>query len=90
MNSLKSTSYSLYYQAQIISKDVWLVVATLRSFEHLVFDRTLDKNLSIFEFFVPESQEAIFVEFLNHFKSIGLIVFFKKLPNRLLDEQALI
>lgn len=78
-------NYCLYYQAQIISKDVWFVVATLRSFEHLVFDRTLDKANSIFEFFVPEKNEKIFVDFLEHFKKIGLITYYSKLENRLLD-----
>lgn len=78
-------NYCAYYQAQIISKDVWFVVGTLRSFEHLAFDRTLDKANSIFEFFVPENNEKNLVELLDHFKKIGLITYYSKLENRLLD-----
>ena len=43
--------YSLYFQAQVNKKETWFLAATLRSFEHLAFDRTVDKQAGIFEFF---------------------------------------
>ncbi len=33
-----------YYQAQVKRSDTWFLTATLRSFEHLCFDRALKKE----------------------------------------------
>ena len=80
MNSL-----CVYYQATIRQKDCWFFVATLRSYEHLAFDRTYDVEKSIFEFFVPPSNEHIFLEIMHYFEGTGLVSDLKKLPNRLTD-----
>lgn len=53
-------SYCSYYQAHIKRPYCWFLVAVLRSFEHVAFDRTIDKNNSIFEFFVPHDTEKYF------------------------------
>jgi hypothetical protein len=69
---------------------MWFLVAILRSYEHLAFDRTLDKEHDIFEFFVPSELESYFVELLSKLKSHGVILQFVKLPNRLYDPYAVV
>ncbi len=78
----------LYYQAQVEKKDCWFFVATLRSFEHLCFDRTYDKETSIFEFFVPEDQDTRFREIMAYYMEEDIVTDFIALPNRLLDPRA--
>lgn len=82
--------YCSYYQARVREKDCWYLVGILRSFEHLVFDRTHDKTQSIFEFFVPEHNEKIFEEIMNYFIKEDIVTDYRKLPNRLLDSKELI
>ncbi len=82
--------YCQYYQATIKKQDCSFFVAVLRSFEHLSFDRTFDKKENIFEFFIPDYNEKIFLEIINHFITLGIIMDFKKLENRLLDPSAAI
>lgn len=77
--------YCLYYQAHVNEKDCWYLVAILRSFEHLVFDRTFDKKNSIFEFFVPDDLDSYFLDIMSYFERESIISQLKKLPNRLLD-----
>jgi hypothetical protein len=50
----------------------------------MAFDRTLDKDQSIFEFFVPESMEPLFLKVMDRFEKEGIIQNLKKLPNRLI------
>jgi hypothetical protein len=87
MNDQK-TNLCSYYQAIIKREECWLLTATLRSFEHLCFDRTLDKTISMFEFFVPIEQEHYFIDIMKAFEQQGLVSELNKLPNRLLDPQA--
>ncbi len=79
-----------YYQAHVVPRDAWFFVGILRSFEHLCFDRTLDVQKSIFEFFVPTDMEHSFVTFMNYFQQQGIIADLKKLPNRLGDPHAIV
>lgn len=85
--AMNSSQLSLcsYYQAQVNRELVWFMVATLRSFEHLCFDRTLLKDESVFEFFVPQHNEQLFVELMNYYQNESIITKVQKLPNRLLD-----
>ena len=76
-------SYCSYYQANVRRADCWFFVSILRTFEYVVFDRTLDAEESLFEFFVPPAMEPTFLEFMNYFMKDGLISNLKKLPNRL-------
>lgn len=76
--------YCLYFQAEVVPKDTWFLVAVLRSFEHLQFDRTYDTQKGIFEFLVPESNEHIFLEIMHYFQSIDIVSNLQKLDNRLL------
>lgn len=75
-------TYSKYFQAQIDTKNCWFFVATLRSFEHLAFDRTLDKETSTFEFFVPAENEKPFIALMDLYTKMGIVSNFKELPNR--------
>ncbi|MBA3954593.1 hypothetical protein H0X48_04720 [Candidatus Dependentiae bacterium] len=76
--------YCVYYQAHVEKKEAWFFVAVLRSYEHLVFDRTYDKAESIFEFFVPEHNEIEFVKLMHYFIKQNTITYFEHLPHRLL------
>lgn len=75
----------LYYQAVVKREECWKLTALLRSFEHVCFDRTLDKEKSIFEFFVPDNMERYFLSIMEEFKRIGLVSNLQQLPNRLID-----
>lgn len=75
-----------YYQAQAHRELVWFMVSTLRSFEHLCFDRTFSTDESIFEFFVPENNEPVFLELMDYYEQEGIVKNVQKLPNRLLTE----
>jgi hypothetical protein len=82
MNSL----YSLYYQAHVPRQYAWLLTAILRSYEHLAFDRTIDVENSIFEFFVAPGYDEVFCGLMNDLAQRGVIVNLVKLPNRMKQE----
>jgi hypothetical protein len=75
--------YSSYFQAHVKKSQTYFFVATLRSFEHLCFDRTFDKEQGIFEFFVTPRYEDFFISLMEWYKSKGVIDSFEKQENRL-------
>ena len=75
-----------YYQAYVKPQTGWFVVAALKSFDHLCFDRTVDVEASIFEFFVPEQYEPTFLDIMKWMEESGYVGEIKKLPNRLMTE----
>ena len=75
--------YCSYYQAHVERELCWFVTASLRSYEHVAFDRTLDPSTSLFEFFVPETTEKYFLEVMAYFEAEGLVTGLRKMPNRL-------
>ena len=77
-----------YYRAYVVKKKTCLFVAILRSYEHIAFDRTLDKQTGLFEFFVPQECEEIFVDVMHQLSSAGMVSDPEKIPNRLIDPQA--
>lgn len=77
--------YSIYYQARVEKSQTWYVVATLRSFEHLVFDRTIDTQQGILEYYVPTQLEPYFLEIMKYFILEGIVHNLTALPNRLQD-----
>jgi hypothetical protein len=81
-------TFCSYYQAHVVKEKCWFMAATLRSFEHIAFDRTLDPKKSIFEFFVPQGLEGSFLEIMAYYQQIGLITNLSKLPNRLSSLQS--
>jgi len=78
-------NYCLYYQAYVVPSQCWFLAATLRSHEHLAFDRTLDVEKSIFEFFVPSVNEPYFLELMQYYQEKGIVKNLQKLPNRLIE-----
>lgn len=80
--------YCSYFQAHVKPATGWFVVAALKSFDHLCFDRTVDVAASIFEFYVPESFETTFLDIMHWMQDQGYVSDIKKLPNRLLDPSA--
>lgn len=77
-------SYCFYYTAYVTPAHCWFLAATLRSHEHLAFDRTLDVEKSIFEFFVPQINESYFLELMDYYQKAGIVKNLQKLPNRLM------
>ncbi len=75
-------SYCLYFQAHVKKEKVWFLTSVLRSCEHLVFDRTIDLEKSVFEFFVPENSCDEFLSLMNFFEEKKIISNLCKLPNR--------
>jgi len=82
--------YCVYYQAHIKRDGCGFLVSLLRSFEHLAFDRTIDKQTSLFEFFVPEDQEKHFLELAVFLQQQGIILTLEKMENRLKDPQEIV
>lgn len=76
--------YCSYYQAHVPREHCWFLTATIRSYEHMAFDRTLDKENSIFEFFVPQDMEPLFLQVMARFEKEGIIQNLQNLPNRLI------
>lgn len=79
--------YCAYYQAQVNKTNTWFLTATLRSFEHLCFDRALTKEQGLFEFFVPADLEHYFLELMDFYQSQNIVSNLQKLPNRLENPQ---
>ena len=76
-------SYCTYYQATITRRDVLYMVSILKSFDHFCFDRTIDVQNSIFEFFVPPLHAPQFEKLMSQFEKEGIVQDLKKLPNRI-------
>lgn len=79
-------NYSLYYQAYISKRECWYVTAILRSFEHVAFDRTLDPETTLFEFFVPQDMEPAFLQIMHYFVERKLVAGLRLLSNRLASQ----
>ena len=77
--------FCAYYQATVRKPDVLFLVATLKTGEHICFDRALDPATSRFEFFVAPAYEEQFVEIMRMFEKEQMVQDVKKLPNRLID-----
>lgn len=75
--------YSVYYQVNVDKSKSWFFVGILRSYENMAFDRTLDKNLSLFEVFVSPDLEPEFLEVMQLLEKRQIIANLQKLPNRL-------
>lgn len=80
-----SNKYCSYYQAHVKPRDVWFLVSILKSFENVALDRTLDAQESIFEFFVPETTEDIFLYVMEYFQQEDIVMQLHKMPNRLMN-----
>lgn len=77
-------NYCCYYQAKLVRKKIWYVTGILRYEDHWCFDRTLNKEQNILEFFVPLAFKSIFEHRMQYFIQEGLVEYCNELPNRLL------
>jgi hypothetical protein len=84
-NFYTADTLCVYYQAHVLKQQALLLSATLKSYEHVALDRTIDVENSIFEFFVPSAMEQIFLRVMERFEAEGIVSDVKKLPNRLAD-----
>ena len=76
--------FSLYFQAHVKKELCWMVSSTLKYVDHVAFDRTLDKDESLFEFFVSPDCEDDFLDMMDKLAKRGVILTLKKMPNRLI------
>ncbi len=78
-------NHCIYFQAYILREKTWFLTASLRSFEHLCFNRTIEKKSGLFEFFVPADLEQPFLEIMDFFQKEGIVNNLQRKENRLLD-----
>ena len=81
--------YSIYYQAHVQKELCWMVTATVRYLDHVAFDRTVDKQGSIFEFYVAPDLEDQFLDVAHRLLACNVFLKLEKLPNRLITENVL-
>ena len=74
--------YSLYYQVRVDRQKTWFVVGVMRNEDHLAFERTLEGQREILEFFVPRDQEQNFLILMEMLKKRGCVFEWNKQPNR--------
>ncbi|KKP35289.1 MAG: hypothetical protein UR26_C0007G0009 [candidate division TM6 bacterium GW2011_GWF2_32_72] len=80
----------IYFQAKIKREKCWMLTAILRGMEHVAFDRTIDKETSTFEFFVPEATKDIFLNIMERLKKEGVVLELQELPNRLAEPDSVL
>lgn len=76
--------YCTYYQARVARDRCWFFVGVLRSFENIAFDRTLDKDLSLLEFFVAPDREQEFLALMEALEEREVVSDLQKMENRFL------
>lgn len=74
---------SIYYQAHIDRQLCWFVLAAFKSFEHLCFDRTLNAEENLIEFYVSPQANNVFLEIMDYFQKQNLVFNVRQLPNRI-------
>ena len=82
--------YCRYYQAHVIREQAWFFVAIVRSYEHMMFDRTFDTKTSVFEFFVPIDMEGHFLALMTILIDQGIIEDLQLYENRLTDPSQIV
>lgn len=82
-------NYSIYYQARVQKELCWFVTASIRYCDHVAFDRTIDKDGSVFEFYVAPDLEAEFLHLAKQLLDRKVFLDLTKLPNRLITEDIL-
>lgn len=75
--------YSHYYHAILNKENALYVVGTLKYFDHICFDRTLDRETLLYEFFVPQDTESDFLKIMDFFAQKGFVTYLQKKPNRI-------
>lgn len=81
--------YSIYYQARVQKELCWMVTATIRYMDHVAFDRTIDKENSVFEFYVAPDLELEFLDVAKRLIDHKIFLSLEKLQNRLMTQDIL-
>lgn len=81
--NIHQNRYCYYYTAHIVREQAWFFVAIMRSCEHISFDRTLNKQESIFEFFVPTDTQKTFLGIIKKLVQYGIVTEMHQEENRL-------
>jgi hypothetical protein len=81
--------YSKYFQANVRREYCWFFVAVLRSYEHVALDRTIDKQESLFEFFVSPDMYDEFQGLMYRLSLKGIVSNLVEMPNRLINSALL-
>lgn len=76
-------NYCLYYTAHLDKSRCWLVSSLLRGTEHVAFDRSYDPQNSVFEFFVPQDMEQVFLQVMEYLEKKQVVTKLLKEDNRL-------
>ena len=74
--------YCQYFQANLLREKIWFVVGALKSQENLCFDRALDKQTNLFEFFVPIKCVPEFLRCMHYFQDLGYLFNLEQKTNR--------
>jgi hypothetical protein len=75
--------YCTYYQAHVLREQVWFLTGCLRNTDHFLLERTVDVENSVLEFFVPPDSNDEFIHFMKTMSEMGVVLWFKELPNRM-------
>lgn len=81
--------YSIYYQAQVQKELSWMVTSTIRYCDHIAFDRTVDKEGSIFEFYVAPDFHDEFLLVAHKLLERKVFLTLQQMPNRLMIDDIL-
>lgn len=74
--------YCSYYHVRFVKKFIWFVVGVLRAEDNVVFERALDSDPEIFEFFVPPGREPEFLSLMDCLSKKGYVLSLEARPNR--------
>jgi len=69
---------SIKYIAKLNRPDIWFFTGTIKSFEHLCFERCYDPKNSLFEFFVPQNNIIFFEKIMDFYLKKGIVLELKK------------
>lgn len=93
MNNLtidNTKNYCPYYTANVDRRQSYYFVAIIKAYDNMVFDRTIDADQSLFEFFVAPAYEQQFLNVMALFERKGLVTNLRKLPNRLAKPEEMV
>jgi len=77
--------YSEYYIAHVNISKTWFIGGIFRNEDNLAFERTIDGQNELLEFFVTRDLEQTFLALMDDLKAGGYIISWEKKPNRYLD-----
>lgn len=78
--------YCEYYHVKVQKEKTWFVIGSFRNEDHLAFERTMDGQSEILEFFVPQGQEQLFLDMMSYMQKHGYVHWVKKEFNRMEQE----